>query len=181
MASFSDIPGLVSPGYTAGFSPSVLWPLSVASQLTSSPAIQPSIQAANLALWASFGDTPQYWPLQVLVTPPSLCFSAVPSCASQVLTSSVVWNPPPPPPPPLPSSKPGSLSAEKLSTLSFVSVAPSAGCSSTTGWTLPFSQGSHLHAAASSTFPPIPSVWAPGMLPSFLWSLPLRSAVLCRY
>ena len=58
MASFSDVPGIISPGYAAGFSPSVLWPLSVASQLTCSPTVQPSRQAANLALRASSGSVP---------------------------------------------------------------------------------------------------------------------------
>ena len=36
MASFSDVPGIVSP---VGFSPLLLWLSSVASQLTGSPAI----------------------------------------------------------------------------------------------------------------------------------------------
>ena len=68
MASFSDIPGFISPAYAAGFFPSVLWPSSVASQLTSSATLQLSLQEANLALWASFDDVP--------------------------LAPGVVWNPP---------------------------------------------------------------------------------------
>ena len=90
MASFSDVPGVISPGYAAGFSPSVLWPLSVAWQLTCSPTVQPSRQAAHLTLWASFGGIPQYWPPQVPVTPLSSSFSGVSSHALQVLPPSVV-------------------------------------------------------------------------------------------
>ena len=201
MASFSDVPGIISPGHAEGFSSLVLWPSSVASQLSCSAAVQPSRQAANLASWASFGNIPQYWPPQVPITLLSLGFSGVSSHSSQVLPPSIVWNLPSPPPPPPPYSEPGSISGEivdpvadssssseedsvapgrsnvsvalsaslsaPLSAPSFVSVAPSAGLGSSTGWSPPFSQGSHLHSADPSTVPPIPNVWAPGTPPSF--------------